>query len=768
MASHFDADLSETGLSDRIPPLWTLKDLEGTENPKLLEWLNRTYTTELKQIAKYREQCLKHVAMFRGKFYANDHGRSGFAEASQQGLGLQSQRPSKLVVNHLYDLTTQRVSRVTRNKPAITVNPANSEYRDKVSARIMKFWVDYLLYENDFDALVAELAQSTYIMGESYIASRWDPDAGEPFEAWANESAAARRERRAPRVEQRDAQGQVVLGDDGEPIYIEKEVKTGEVVLEVWTPLDTIVQRCGDFRKAAYWFHEEYLDIDEVRALYPDSKELVEADAEEDALSPLRTVAEIDIGPAAGKVLVRHFRHRPDRYLGSGRYIISTRTAILKNTALQPNETGLGLARLTDIDVPKRQYGLSFFEHGKRINAAVNDLTSMAMRNSKLMSHPKWVVPRGSVIKKDALGNDISIIEYQGAIEPRMVAPPPMNNELMSMRADIKQDLQMILGVFDISRGQVPPNIRSAMALQLIDEQEDQRANSSVAKHAALIRDVIVNSINVAASYYDREDKRLLPIVGKDNRYMVKEFDPTHLSKSYDVRVANSSGMPNSKAARTEMLLELGKIYPDAIPPQKLFELLQWGDTEGFYDETTAAVKAASAENEAMLNDEVDAAGEPVTEEPTIYEDLMIHWITHVNEVQNRSFKTSTPRNVQERFIAHIGATEMLMMERARKNPAFGLKLMEQPLFPLVFEPSPEDFMLLDRARTGNPMSLMEIDSLYKTGMLPPPGMGVPPPAGGINNGIQQVGPNAGIAPQTQEQPAAPEGAEVSPQGPVG
>jgi hypothetical protein len=754
-----DNDLSDV-VSDRIPPLWTVKKLDGTDNAPLLKWLNEAYEIELKQISRYREQCLKHIAMFKGKFYG-DTGRSGFAEASQQGLGFQSTRPSKLVVNHLYDLTTQRVSRVTRNKPAITVNPANSEYKDKVSARIMKFWIDYLLYENDFDELVADCAQSTYIMGEAYIASRWDPDAGEPFADWQDEEGSAKREKRASRVELRNAEGEVVTGEDGEPLYIEKEVKTGEVVLEVWTPLDTIVQRCGDFKKAQYWFHEEYLDIDEVKALYPDAKESVRPDLEEDNMSAFRKIAEVDIGPASGKVLVRHFRHKPNSYLSSGRHIISTRTAILKNTALPAKETGLGLARLTDIDVPKRQHGLSFFEHGKRINAAINDLTSMGMRNTKMMASPKWVVPRGSIIKKDALGNDISIIEYQGPIEPKVVTPAPMNNELSAMRADLKQDLQMILGVFDISRGQVPPNIRSAMALQLVDEQEDQRANSSVAKHAGLIRNVIMNSINVAASYYEKDDKRLLPVVGRDNRYMVKEFDPSHLSKSYDVRVSNSSGMPSSKAARTEMLMELGKIYPKAIPPQKLFELLQWGDNEGFYDETTAAVKAASAENEAMLNDEA-------YEEPTIYEDLLIHWTTHVNEVQNRSFKTSTPKEIQERFIAHIGGTEMLMLERARKNPAFALRLMELDLFPLIFEPGPEDFMLLDRARTGNPMSLVEVDMLYRTGMLPPPGMGGVPPAGGINNGIQQVGPNAGIAPQTEEEPTGLEGEEVSPQGPVG
>jgi hypothetical protein len=583
MPSLFDADLADTSLNDRIPPLWTIKDLD--DDVAMLEWQNKTYSQERDAIRKLRETCLKHIAMFKGKFYADvGNGKSGFAEASQAGLSLGSQRPSKLVVNHLYDLTTQRVSRVTRNKPAVSVNPANSEYKDKVAARVMKFWVDYHLYQNDFDALVAATAQTTYICGESYIASVWDPEAGELSDDWKDEENAAARENRAPRVQQLNENGEPVIGEDGEPLYIDKPVRTGDVVLQNWTPLDTIIERCGDFRKAKYWFHEEYIDIDELRALYPKVADKIKPDNEEDELSKWREFAGYDGGPAAGKVLVRYFRHKPTPFLGSGRFVVSTRSTILVNKPLAKNETGLAIARLTDIDVPKRQHGLSFYEHGKRINAAINDLTSMGMRNTKMMAHPRWVVPRGSVIKKDALGNDITIIEYAGPIEPRMVTPPAMNTELMVMRGDLKNDLQQMLGSSDFARGNVPPNIRSALAMQMVDEQEEQRANTSVSKHANFIRDVIMNSMNVASAYYEKDDKRLLPVVGSDNRYLVKEFDPTHLTKSYDIRVANSSGLPQTKAARTETLIELKKAFPTMVTDARAAELLQYGDADGFYD----------------------------------------------------------------------------------------------------------------------------------------------------------------------------------------
>ncbi len=744
----FDLDYASETLGERIAPLWTIPELDDDE--KVLDWMNKAYAIELKQISKYRELCLKHCALFRGKFYQEGSGKSTFAEASQQGLGILSSKPSKLVVNYLYQLTTERVSTLTKNRPDVSINPANSEYSDKVSARIMSYWKDYLFYQNDFDMLDAAVVLNACIMGESYIASVWDPNAGEVLKAWAEEERAAFAEKRPPRLPKMDKDGNQVMSDAGEPIYIEKPVKTGDVALQCWTPLDTIVQKCGDFKKANYYFHEEYVDVDEVRALYPDEAGKIEPDAEEDALSKWRAVAEIDIGPQIGKVLVRHFRHRPNDFLASGRQVISTRKAILVNKALPPEAKGLGLARFTDIDVPKRQWGMSFFEHGKRINAAINDLISMAMRNSKMMAHPRWVVPRGSLVKKEALGNDITMIEFQGPVKPEMIAPPNMNQELTAMRSDLKMDLQQLLG----ARGDVPSNVRTGSMLSLLDEQEEQRSSNSVMKHSMMIRDVVINAMNEAACYYDKDDERLLPIVGRDNRYLVKEFSPEHLTKGYNVRVRNDAGLPQSKTARAELLMEANKAVEGLVTPQKFAELMQWSDIEGFQETSTAAIKSAEAENESMLN------GEQL-EEPVIYEDLIVHWQTHMQEVQNRSFKTSTPEEIKEVFAGHLAATEEMMLERARKNPAFALMLMDLPLFPVFYEPSPEDFQLLDAARTGNPLSLVQVDMLYRTGQLMP-GMGQVPPAGGMNNGVSQIGPMAGQAPgggdnrQSAEQAAQP------------
>jgi hypothetical protein len=755
--SPFDSDFNESPVAEVIPPFWTIGEL--SDDQKVLDWTNNAYDVETKRINKYREQCLKHLALFIGKHYADQAGRSGFAEASNVGLGITSNKVSKLVVNHLYDLTVQRVSRITRNKPTVSINPANSEYGDKVAARVVKYWVDYLLYNNDFDRLVAECAQAAYIMGEAYVLSLWNPNKGEVHADWKKEEVAAKEEKRQPRLPLLDEEGNQMLGENGEPLWIEKAVYTGDVELKLGTPLNVIVQSCGDFYEAEYFFYEEYRYIDELKALYKDKKDQIKADGQDDGLDKWRSAAGLPSTREKNKVLVRHFYQKSSPFLASGRYVISTRHAVLENKPLPDRQSELPISRLTDIDIPGVQRGLSFYTHGKSINATINDLTSMARRNCIVMAHPRWVVPRGSLVKKDALGNDITTIEFTGPTPPRIEAPPPMSTELNTIRESLKQDLQTILGVFDISRGQVPPNIRSALALQLVDEQEDQRANSSVAKHAALIRDVIQKAIDVAAAYYEPDDKRLIPIVGRDNRYLLKDFNPSYLTKAYDIRVSNSSGLPTTKAARTEMLVELKKAFPTMLRDEQVAELLQFSDSEKFYDMATVAVRSAEAENEAILNQEA-------VEEPAPFENMVVHWTVHMREVQNRGFKTATPKEVQAEMIKHIMATEMLMLQMARKNPAYSLELVKLPQFPVFFDLSYEDRILMDRARSGNPLSLVEIAALEQAGS--PAGAGIVPPPGGIPNPsaavagplsqavVPQSAPTPSMAPPPNMQPVAP------------
>ncbi len=750
--SAWDSADSDVQQGEAIRPLWTLEDLNDRE--AVLKWAEGTYQTELRRWGSFRGTALRNLQIYKGKFTDSPQQRPNPVQAAMQGY--RPPRAAKLIVNHLQDLVVQKVSRAIKNKPSVIISPANSEYSDRVAAKVVKAWTDYQLYRIDFDAVVTAVLTAALIMGEAYPAVLWDPNAGELHPDWVAAERDAAENGEKPRLPVIDDKGKPVLGDDGKPLFIEQPVHVGDISIEARTPLNTLIELCGDFSKARYAIFEDLHDIDELKALYPKYADSIER---QNDLNEWAGAVDVPRGSMGNKVLVRTLYWKGSEFLGQGRFIRWTSKCVLESAPLPDRFTGLPVTRFTDIDIPNEQRGMSFFAHGRALNACINDLTSMIRRNAVMMSHPKWLIPRGSKIKKESVGNDISLIEYDGPTPPQISAPPAMSQEIVQLRNELRQDMQTILGSSDSSRGNPPPNVRSALALQSLDEQEEQRSNSGVAKHGALIRDTIKLALATASAYYERDDKRLFPIVGKDNALLLKEFDVTMLSRNFDVRVSSNTGLPSGKSLRTQTLIELKQAFPTALKDELVLDMLQIGDSDKYFDKSTVAVKAAAAENETLLS------GQDI-EDPAPYENLLVHWSSHVLEMQSRGYKAALPEAVREKFEVHLGGTELLMMKAARKNSAFARELVKLPSFPLFLEISEQDAVLLDRARTGNPLSLTEMNALYKTGTLPQvPGQA--PPQGGVivpGKGLGGVGGEKGGRPPAEvaQEQAANEG---EPQG---
>lgn len=752
---------------ESVRPIWTLTDLDNKD--EMHKWCESAYALELRRARTFRSTAIRNLQIYKGKFTAEPASKPEYQNANAQGY--RPPRAAKLTVNHLQDLVVQKVSRAIKNKPSVIISPANSEYSDRVAAKIVKAWVDYELYRMDFDSVVTEVLTAALIMGESYIAVLWDPGAGEMHPEWKAAVSEAKANKAKPRIPMTDPEtDEPVLGEDGKQLYIEKPIYVGDVSLQCRTPLNTLVELGSAFPKARYVIFEDLRDLDELKVLYPKSSQELDNDA---SISEWAGAIDLPPGSLGNKVLVRTMYWAGSEFLASGRFVQWTSRTVLENRSLPEKYTALPITRFTDIDIPNEQRGMSFFTHGRALNATINDFTTIIRRNAVMMSNPKWVVPRGSKIKRESISNDISIIEFDGPEPPKVIAAPPLSQEIIQLRNELRSDMQTILGSSDTSRGNPPPNVRSALALQSLDEQEEQRSNSGVAKHSGLIRDTIKMAIATASAYYEPNDKRLIPIIGKDNAFMLKEFDFSALSKSFDIRVTSNTGLPSGKALRTQTLIELKTAFPTALKDEMVLDMLQIGDSDKFFDKTTVAVKAAQAENEALLE------GSDI-EDPTSYEGLTVHWNSHVLEMQSRGYKTVLPPEAHQKFETHLKATEYLMLQAARKNPAFALELIKLPNFPLFFEISEQDAVLLDRARTGQPLSLTEISVLYKTGQLPvvpgqaPPAGGLVVPGsnlGGVNGGTggrppnpaQAEGPPDSTQAVTSDQAAASEANQQPP-----
>lgn len=659
-----------------IKPLFTV-DLK--DEKACLKWLNGTFETLYYLSSDFLDKSRKNVAVYKGLHYQNDSAKTA---EYRFNYGSSRNKVNKIVINHLFDLVEQRVARASRYKPAVNVMPESTDTSDRISAEIAKDWLSYVSYVNELDLLMQNVARICYQMGEAYVFTGWNAEKGDFHPDWKDEVRLALKEQRSPQVPLLDENGEQVFIDEV-PQYVEKGIRIGEVDMREVLPVYIFPERKQKWRDVNYVFEMTYVDIDELRMRHKHkAKDITEA--KEGTRYDYETLSDVPLG---NDVCVINFFQRATQFMPRGRFMSFTESALLSNKDY-PYDT-LPYSRLTDIDVSGHCRGMSFLENGKAINNVINDLTSMIRRNQMMTSHPKWMVPFGSIVKKDSLGNDTSIVEFKGPSAPQLSTPPTTQPEIFNFRSELKEDLQQTMGVYASSRGEIPKRVDSALALQFLDEQENERSNPAVAKFQALQREIFSKALCVASRNYQKSDKRLIPILGTDKQYLLDNFDPIHLSKPYDIQIQNGSALPQSKSAKVQTLIELHKEFPELVTNQQVVDMLEFGESDKFYDSATIAIRAAESEEYTfMLDKEVDA--------PDPAEDLLTHHQTHLRRYQNRSFKM-LDKEIQKRFVDHLKGTEYLMFQRARINPSFGQQINALPNFPVFFTCSDDDLKSIGR-----------------------------------------------------------------------
>jgi hypothetical protein len=647
-------------------PLWSINLEDPANEKKILEWLNSEFDFLRKESQDRIREVQKNIALYKGIQYLSQETR----QSNRDREGDRSRLTQKIVVNHLYDLTQQKLSRIVKYKPDVVIIPTNDEFRDKVAAKVSKALWDHVSYINNLDQKVGEIVLMRYICGEAYLHIYWDFDKGPIHPDYKD---AVKRGKQVPVL---DDNGNPKKDESGKPIYIEDEVHSGEACMEAVLPLDVYPQRQRKWEDVEYVFRVRIKNTESLRQDYPDKASKIKN--EKDTM--WYNIEKFEEEKLQNETLVVEMWHKKTKQMPHGRKIVFTKDCLLENTICPYSHGEIPYIRLTDIETPGELHGRSFYSNIKGLQAQLNNLTSMIVRNQQLVAHPKWFVPTASNVKVEALGNDITIVRYHGTQPPILSQANPTPTEVFNFRDKLKEDMQLVSGVFGVSRGEPPPGIKAGVALQFLNEQENERANAEVAKYNDFIVKTARMTLSTCADYYEDTDKRTIMVLGRNSEWASMGIETKDLVRPFDIRIQNSTALPQSKAARVQYLMDLKEKFPTVISDEQFLDMLDFGQTEKFMDEATSAVRAAEAENDSLLN------GSDV-EPPEGYEMLIQHWKVHTKEIQTRSYKKNVPQEIKQKFQDHIMATEMLMVEAGKKNPQYMQALSTLPQFPMFFEP---------------------------------------------------------------------------------
>jgi len=640
------------------------------EQDKLLNWLKAELDFIQGEDEFRLREIKRNLALYRGIQYSTQEDRKDIRDRSVD----KSRIFQKITVNHLFDLVENRVSALVKFKPGIAILPTNDEFNDKIAAKMSKLLLDHIWYNQQFESTkTRKAAKMAAVMGEAYLWINWNPDLGEKHPSFDK----AKKESEDGEISLLDEDGVTVKNESGEVIKLNKPVRVGDVDYKIVTAMDVFLQRQRNLEDVEYCYRSEIMHVAKARIKWPKSAKKIKSNDQ----SQMWNFETLEKESAKNRVEVFEFYHKRTDVVDAGRRIFFTRDVILSNEEAPYNHRELPFERLTDIEFPEELHARSFFDVVKQLTGAYNNLTNMILRNQIMVSHPKWMVPAGS-LKLDQLGNDITIVQYKGPQKPELAQANPTGRETFEFRQMLKEEFQQIAGVFGVSRGEPPPGIKAGVALQFLNEQENERRNEQVIKYNEWIRRVAAKTLAVASDYYESSDKRMIRVLGRENEWMTQFFDAANLSKSFDVRIQNASALPQTKSAKTQTLLDLNERFPEDVPPKQVLDMLDLAQSDKFLDVATAAVRMAEAENEMLFSNKN-------MPEPKIYEDLIEHWKIHVRDVQTYRYVDSVPEEQKEKMEDHIRATEMFMVDKALRNEFFQKKLAVLDLFPIFFEPPP-------------------------------------------------------------------------------
>jgi hypothetical protein len=641
-------ELDDYELTEKLKPFYKIKD----NDKELLSWLKKVKDA-LTYNARSRTQSQRmNLTAYRGLSLNRYDRRKDYNSARRL------QRLNKFIVNHLRDLTETKVSQMTRLKPAVEVLPTNDEYADRASAKVVGLLIKHLFYINNLDYMIQRMHREARIFGESFMFIDYDKEKGDLDPVY---------------VEARNKGIKKIQLPDGSVYDTSKPLKTGDVEYDVELPWRVLLQRKNKIEDVEYNFRIAVEDVEKLKDKYPEKAKDIKSEDEIKVFD----IENIEDRHLEDVCLVYKFYHKKTAEVPHGMYIEFTNDAILVKEENKFSHDKLNFVRLTDQDIPNVLNGVSSYETILPLQKMYDNISTLIAKNIYLTAHAKWLMPKGAA-KIEQLGNDNTIVQYQGPMPPTLAQVSPNPPEVYSFREQIKQDMQTVYGSQGISRGEIPKGITAASALQFLNELENERNSTDISKHSFLVLDIAKMSISVAADNYSIEDGRMLRIVGQNNKHLIKHFDVANLHKDYDIRFDNSTGLPETKSAKIQRIMDTMQRNPNLFSPERWEELLDLGNADRMIRLSTEAIQAADSENEDLL------AGEPVGM-PEDWEDHLAHWESHVRVLQSRSFKEEATPEIKKAFKQHLYITEELIYEKMQTNPVFQAKVAELKLFPIFY-----------------------------------------------------------------------------------
>lgn len=477
------------------------------------------------------------------------------------GTGAGANKRNRVHSNLLLPGCQNRLARMLKNPPKYDVRPNSMEEEDKEAARLGLEIIGMVWDQQAVNKKRISLGMWLQQCGHSYFKVSWDDQLGEPLVD--------------PETDEfRGFEGQV-------------RIDVASAFECFADPLAKEFEDVNDFTQA------KVRKLDYYRTHYPERGHLVKEEGAWllSAQYEMRVNTLSSVGPSSSgtseqmknsAIELSYYEKRSKKY-PNGRHVITANGVLLKNDELPCGE--IPFSKFDDAVIGGKYYSEALVTHARPLQDQYNTNLKKTSDWIRRLVAGKYIAAKGHGLIQEAF-NDQSgeIVEFDpvpGATEPHAVQMPTIPQFVFTERELVKKDLNEILGLSEVSRGNLPSASIPAQGIQILLEQDETRIGIETEQHEHAFARVGMLILKNTDKYCIT-DRKLKTKSGSSN-YKIKNYNGSMLKKNFDVTVIRGSTIPNLKVIkRQEILNAYGQgLLGDPQDPsvrEKVLGMLEYGD----------------------------------------------------------------------------------------------------------------------------------------------------------------------------------------------
>lgn len=495
-------------------------------------------------------------------YYGLDESGS-YHKSSAVAFGGKQGELTLFKVNHFRNILTHMLNYATQNRPALEARAINSDYKSLAQATLANGVLDYYLHAKGVEDAFVRTCEYGVFQAEGFLSVTWDTTLGKAY------------------------------GVDPET---QQAVYEGDVRVEALSPLDVIKDPFRPFEQADWLMTRRFVNRYDLIARYPELKdELLSAERREwnGSDTPVIGFQRVQSDDCAEFT----FYHRRTPSMPDGRCTIFTSAkAILYDGPLPYDE--IPVYRIAPAELLGTSYGYTVAFDLLALQQGIDAVRSAELSAVTAFGVQNIIVEDGGNIGLEQLTGGLNLIKIpKGAAPPQALRLLDIPSELSKLAPELRSEIELLSGINSTSRGTPEANLKSGSALAFMESRTLQFMGGLQRSYTKLLECSGTAILKLLKQF--ATTPRMVEIVGKDQRFMTKQFSGADLDKIQRVIVDVGNPLMRVMSGRLQVadtFLERNMIKS----PEEYFQLLRTGRLERMYEGETTELLNIKAENEAL------------------------------------------------------------------------------------------------------------------------------------------------------------------------